>query len=297
MNRSMRIGFIGAGKMGSGIASNLLKQSFAVTIMVHRHREVLQPLFNAGAAETRTIADTLRDVEVVITCLPSLDAVTQVYDDAEGINVNLRRGMLVIDCTTNSPEITRRLAAEAGYRGAEFVDAPLGGGPKLAAEGSLHFFVGGSDEGVRMALPILEAAGSNVLHVGSVGSGQIMKILRNGVAIMAHSAVCEAMVLAQSTGIDLQVFQSVLLDGPHASSKMKELTDRLIGDDHSMAFTVDGALKDVTLFSRFAADQMVPSPTAEGARNAFALASMLGFGAENISRVASALADLGGLKE
>lgn len=291
------VGMIGAGLMGRGIAGNLLAAGFGVSILVHRNRAPLEALFAAGAKEAASIADMLAGVDAVITCLPSLKAVGQVYDGDDGVLAHLRSDMLVIDCTTNAPDETRRLAAACAKRGAEFVDAPLAGGPKQAADRSLRYLVGASERGLAMARPILEATSSGIIHAGPVGSGQTLKILNNGVGLMSHAAICEAMVLARKCGIDPAMLQAVLSGGPHASRKLMDLTTRLIEDDHAMAFAVGPALKDANLFVRLATEVGVPTYTAQGMRNTLELASAMGFDEENNSRVATALERLVGIEE
>ena len=206
-----RIGFIGLGMMGRGIAANLLAKGFPLTAMAHRRRDNLEALKERGADEAETVAQVVAASDVVILCVtgsPEVEAVA-----ADGLIDAARDGLIVLDCSTSEPVTTERLAARLAERGAALADAPLARTPKEAEEGRLNTMVGADDATFAAVRPVLEAFCENIVHCGPVGSGHKMKLLYNfmsqGLAVM----IAEALVACAVTGIDPRKYHEVVSAG------------------------------------------------------------------------------------
>jgi len=168
------IGFIGLGIMGSPMAANLIKAGHDVIGYDHSTKAVDQLKADGGQA-AESLADAVREVDIVITMVPDSPEVKAAALGEQGIYANGRSGSLHIDCSSISPDAAREVAAAGAERGFRVVDAPVSGGQSGAVEASLSIMVGGSEADVAQALPVLEAVGKTVVHVGPSGSGQTVK--------------------------------------------------------------------------------------------------------------------------
>ncbi len=197
------IAFIGLGNMGGPMAANLVKAGHSVAgfdVM----QENLDKARDAGVTVAASAAEAAREAEVVVTMLPAGQHVRDVYAGAGGVMAAVRKGSLLIDCSTVDVESARAVANAAVEAGHAMVDAPVSGGVGGATAGTLTFMVGGPDEAVRRAEPILQAMGKTIVHAGASGTGQAAKICNNMILGISMVAVSEAFVLAKSLGLDAQ---------------------------------------------------------------------------------------------
>ena len=197
----MTIAFIGLGNMGRGMAANLA---------LHHHVRAfdlsdaaLAEAETAGATRAESVADAVRDAEVVITMLPAGRHVAGVYGD---VISNAPAGALLIDCSTIDVATAREVIARAEAAGFAMIDAPVSGGTKGAADGTLTFMCGGTDDAFRRAEPILKHMGRAVIHAGAAGNGQVAKIANNMLLAITMIGTCEAFALAEGLGLDAQTF-------------------------------------------------------------------------------------------
>ncbi|MEM1307033.1 MAG: NAD(P)-binding domain-containing protein, partial [Pseudomonadota bacterium] len=158
-----RIGFIGAGMMGSGMCRNLMQAGYAVTVIANRNRAPIDALIADGAMEAPTLAALADASDVIMICVNSADTVSDLTDR---LKPHLRGGMLVIDVTTSKPDVTRRIADDLATREIGFVDAPVIGGPAQAASGDLGSFLGGTDTDVARAQPLIATYSADIAHFG-----------------------------------------------------------------------------------------------------------------------------------
>lgn len=215
-----KIGFIGLGIMGKPMARNLLKAGY--TLIVHnRSRGAVDELSKEGAE----IADSSKDVaarsEIVITMLPDSPDVEIVYAGEQGIFSGLKSGKLLIDMSSISPVVARKLAAEAGKHSCDMLDAPVSGGEAGAIGAALTIMIGGKASAVERAMPIFQALGKNIVHVGEAGAGQVTKAANQMVVGTTIAVVGEALVLAAKAGVDPAKVRQALLGG-FAQSKILE---------------------------------------------------------------------------
>jgi 2-hydroxy-3-oxopropionate reductase len=212
------IGFIGLGIMGKPMARNLMKAGYP--LVVHsRSRPPVDELANEGAAVAANSKDVAARSEVVITMLPDSPDVELVYTGSDGVFAGAKRGALLIDMSTISPVVARKLAGEAEGRGCHILDAPVSGGEAGAIGAALSIMIGGKAAGIERAMPIFQALGKNIVHVGDAGAGQVAKAANQVVVGITIAAVSEALVLATKAGVDPAKVRQVLLGG-FAQSKI-----------------------------------------------------------------------------
>jgi 3-hydroxyisobutyrate dehydrogenase len=198
-----RIGFVGLGNMGLPMAQNLVRAGHAVAgydvaqVAVGR-------LSAVGGAAATSVAQACAGAETVITMLPAGEHVRAVYLDAGGVLASVAPGTLLIDSSTIDVATARAVAAAAQARGLDMVDAPVSGGVGGAQGATLTFMVGGRDEAVARAKPLLERMGKSIVHAGGSGNGQVAKICNNMILGVSMIAVSEAFVLAEKLGLDAQ---------------------------------------------------------------------------------------------
>lgn len=214
------IGFIGLGIMGKPMARNLLKAGYSLVVH-NRSRAAVEELSKEGAQEAASAQEVATGSEVVITMLPDSPDVESVYAGGNGVFAGAKPGMLLIDMSTISPIVSRKLAQEADQRGIDMLDAPVSGGEAGAVSASLSIMIGGKPPGVERAMPIFQALGKNIVHVGEAGAGQVTKAANQMVVGTTIAIVGEALVLAAKAGVDPAKVRQALLGG-FAQSRILE---------------------------------------------------------------------------
>lgn len=215
------IGFIGLGIMGRPMAHNLLKAGFPL-IVYNRHQDVTDEFLAAGARAKTRPRDIATSCNVVITMLPGPAQVEEVLVGPEGVIEGSHPGLVVIDMSTISPVVTSMLVARLIEQGIAMLDAPVSGGDKGAIAGTLSIMVGGDEETFRRCLPIFQALGKTIVHVGGSGAGQVVKACNQVVVALVIEAVSEALVLGSKAGIDPAKILQVL-GGGLAANRVMEL--------------------------------------------------------------------------
>jgi 3-hydroxyisobutyrate dehydrogenase len=201
-----RIGFIGLGNMGGGMAANLAKAGHEVRAF-DLSQAALAKAVDAGCTRAGSAREAAAGAEAVVTMLPAGAHVAQVY--AESVVGAAPSDALLIDCSTIDVPTAKAVAASAAEQGYAMVDAPVSGGIAAANAGTLTFMVGGSDAAFARAEPILAAMGKAVIHAGGSSAGQSAKIVNNMILGATMIATCEAFVLAKKLGLDLQTFYDI----------------------------------------------------------------------------------------
>jgi 2-hydroxy-3-oxopropionate reductase len=215
------IGFIGLGIMGRPMARHLADAGFSLAVH-SRSPGPVDELVAAGAQARVSPADVAAGADVVITMLPDTPDVELVLFGENGVASRLRAGSLVVDMSTIDPLATRRFAESLRAMGADMVDAPVSGGERGAVEGTLSIMVGGTEDDVTRAMPLLRAMGTTIVHVGDSGAGQVAKACNQLVVASTIQAVAEALVLAERAGVDPRRVREALLGG-FAGSKILEI--------------------------------------------------------------------------
>lgn len=249
-----RIGFIGLGIMGRGMAHNLLKAGFELRVW-NRTASRMDELVQAGAIATDTPDDLAAQSDVVIVCVSDTPDVVEVILGEQGVIQGAQSGTLVIDMSTISPQVTQEIAAKLGDKGIQMLDAPVSGGSEGAARGTLSIMVGGDTAQFERALPLLQAMGKTITHVGGHGSGQTVKLVNQILVVGNALAMSEALLFAQAGGVDLQRAFDAVSQGAAGSWMLSNRGPQILARDWRPGFTIDLQQKDLRLVLA-AADQM-----------------------------------------
>ena len=199
----MKIGFIGLGNMGGGMAANLVRAGHAVTAF-DLSQAALDRAAAAGCSAVASAIDAVTGADAVVTMLPAGKHVASVY--ANAVFTTVGPETLLLDCSTIDVATAKSVATAAAVHGLVMADAPVSGGIAAANGGTLTFMVGGTEEAFGRAAPVLEAMGKTVIHAGAAGAGQAAKICNNMLLGASMVATAEAFVLAQKLGLDAQTF-------------------------------------------------------------------------------------------
>lgn len=287
-----KVGFIGLGRMGRPMASNLCRKGFRLTVN-DINAEAVHELELLQASSAATVAEVSAGSDIIVTMLPNSAIVEQVVAQADGIIANAKPGSLILDMSTIDPDTTDRLAKQAAAKGIAFVDAPVGRLASHADRGESLFMVGGTVKDFERVKPLLEAMGSTIYHCGEVGSGTRTKIVNNFLAVSSCQLNAEALGLSQRFGLNLERTLDVLYGTTAVNGQLKiAWPTKVLIDDTEPGFTIDLAHKDLTLVIDSANAAKVPMPMAAAAREAFSTARARGFGGKDFSAMVDALCDL-----
>ena len=290
-----RVGFIGLGRMGKPMASNLVRKGFELTVLDIAAAPMAE-LEALGASRAGDLATLVAGVDIVVTMLPNSAIVLSTILGADGVLEHARAGQLIMDMSTIDPEATDQIARAAAAKEVEMVDAPVGRLASHADRGESLFMVGGTEEAVARVRPLLDAMGTTVLHCGVAGAGGRMKLVNNYMVVTYCQMNAEALALAQSFGLDLQTTLDVL-SGTTAYNGQLQLNwpTKSLVDDTSPGFTIDLAHKDLSLVLAAANAARVPMPIAAAAREMFSIARAGPYAGADFSAMGDVLCDIAGL--
>ena len=296
----MNVGFIGTGTMGLPMVGNLLKKGFAV-VAYDAAPAALAAAVKLGAVGGASSADVATRSDVLVTMLPSSSHVEAVYLGAGGVREAITAGRLCIDMSTIDPAVSRRVAAALAERGVRFIDAPVSGGVPRATDGTLAIMLGGDKADVDEARPVLAALGSNIIHVGAVGSGEVAKLCNNLIAGVAAVAVSEAFRIAEGFGVDARILTDVISKSSGNTWVMEHMHPvagivprSASTNDYAPGFMTDLMAKDLGLAVNAARELRVPVVVAPAAQQVLRLASSHGFGRRDFTSVYLFLKPSGG---
>lgn len=241
-----KLGFIGLGIMGKPMTQNLLKAGYSVAVH-NRSRAVLEELVRDGATIADSPKQVAQQVDVIITCLPDSPDVEAVILGSDGVLEGAKAGMLCIDMSTIAPATARKLYETLKVNGIQSLDAPVSGGDIGAQHGTLSIMVGGEESAFQRALPILQAMGKNIVHIGEAGAGQVTKACNQIVVALTVQAVAEALTLAKKSGVDPAKVRSALLGGFAQSRVLEVHGDRMLNSSFQPGFTIDLHRKDMNI--------------------------------------------------
>ena len=248
-----RIGMIGLGLMGVGIATNVVKKGYSLTAMEHVGNQPLGDLIAAGAATVQTPKAVAQASDIVILCVTGSAQVEAILNGDAGLLAGLREGMTVIDCSTSLPGSTQQVAATLAQRGVRFMDAAMTRTPNEAMQGRLNLLVGGDAALLQECRPLLSTFAENIVHAGGVSAGHSMKLLHNFVSLGSVTLLAEAAACARRSGIDDAVFVEVLEKGGGWGAALERLKPYLLrGETSGLRFSMANALKDLGYYADMA---------------------------------------------
>jgi len=295
-----KLGFIGLGNMGKGMALNLARAGYPLT--VHDIRpEPVQELVQAGAKAAGAPREVAENSEIVITMVTSSPHVEQIMFGPDGVLAGLKKGNIIIDMSTIDPIVTRKVAAAATEKGIDMIDAPVSGAPPKAADGTLSIMVGGKKEIFDQCKPILEVMGEKIIHVGDVGMGEVVKLANNLAAAIAGIGVFEGFLFGVKLGADPKVLYEVMSASSGNSWVLQTrvpypniIPQSPANNDFAPGFTTDLMAKDLGLILSAAEATKIPLLAGSLTRQLVEAARAAGFGSKDWSVVAKIIQQLAG---
>jgi 3-hydroxyisobutyrate dehydrogenase len=255
----MKVGFIGLGTMGGKIAMNAIKGGHELT--VHDvASQVAKPLLDAGATWAETPAKVTAGVEVIMMSLPGPKEFEAVTLGPDGLIETVAPGQVILDLTTNSPTVVRRVAAEFTAKGAHLLDAPVSGGPSGAESGKMAVWVGGDAGAYEKALPVIRSVSDAPTRIGDVGSGSIAKLVHNLSGYLLHTALAETFTMGVKAGLDAESIWAAVREGALGRQRVFDVMAKqfLPGRFDPPDFALNLARKDVALACEVGREFEVP---------------------------------------
>lgn len=281
-----RIAVLGAGAMGSRMATNLLKQGHDVTVW-NRSKQKLEPLEALGAIAAETPLTAVEDAEFVISMVRDDEASQQVWlAEKTGAIEGIGKHTIAIESSTLTVKWSRQLAAQFASRQLAFLDAPVAGSRLQAEAAQLIYLVGGETAILETARPILSVLGGAIHHAGEASNGTAIKLAINALLGIQTASIAELIGFVQSCGLDRDKAVEILSATPVCSPAAKILASAMVDRKFSPMFPIDLVEKDLGYLSATAAEQQVEVPIGQLARQVFQTAAAQGYGADNITGVA-----------
>jgi 3-hydroxyisobutyrate dehydrogenase len=295
MDQRERVGFIGLGIMGRGMARNILKAGFPLRVW-NRTASRMDELAAEGAGPASSPGDLAFHSDIIITCVSDTPDVEQVLLGEGGVIHGARPGSLVIDMSTISPRATQRIAAQLAERHIHMLDAPVSGGSEGAARGTLSIMVGGDVTQFERALPVFQAMGTTITHLGPIGAGQTTKLV-NQILVVGHAlAMSEALLFAQAGGVDLRKALEAVSGGAAGSWMLSNRGPQILARDWRPGFTIDLQQKDLRLVLQEADRLGVPLPGTALIHQLYRTLQARGLGHEGNHALIKALENLAGIE-
>ena len=290
-----RIGFIGLGIMGKPMARNLVRAGFTVTVH-NRSRAKVEELVQDGASRAASPREAASAADIVITMLPNSPDVELVALGHGGIKDAARPGQLFIDMSTINPIVSQKIAKELAPLGVAMVDAPVSGGEKGAIDGTLSIMAGGAPEDFERALPVFNALGKTITHMGPIGAGGFTKLANQIIVAVNLTAIGEALVFGVKAGVDPQKMIRALAGGLAGSKCLDQKSEKILSGDFAPGFKIDLHFKDLNLIQDAARSVGVPIPTAAFVEQLFSALRVRGRGGLDHSGVITLFEDLAGVQ-
>ena len=290
----MKIAFIGMGTMGVGMALNILKAGYTLTVH-NRTREREAPVVAQGASAAASPMEAAAGADLVITCVSDTPDVEAVILGEKGIIHGARPGTILVDMSTISPTVTRNLADALARKDIHMLDAPVSGGSEGAEKGTLAIMAGGDNDIFQRALPVLETMGKTITLLGPVGAGQVTKAINQTILAATYLGVAEGMVLGMKAGLDAKQVARAIGGGAAGSWVLENRSGNMVDNQYPLGFRVRLHHKDLKIALEAARELGVALP-------ATALVDAMetgligrGFGDEDVSAIARTIRELSGM--
>lgn len=290
-----QVGFIGLGLMGAGMVSNLLEAGIDTTVW-NRTTSKMDPYTERGAGRAAGPRELAESCSVIMICVSDTPDVRQVVLDDDGVLAGVGQGDLVIDLSTISASATREIAEALGEKGAQMLDAPVSGGSEGAQEGTLSIMVGGESDQVERAMPLFEAIGETITHVGGNGDGQMVKMVNQILVVGNALAMSEALLFAAAGGLDLRKTLQAVSGGAAGSWMLSYRGPQILERDWRPGFTINLQQKDVNLALEEAERLGVPTLSTATVNSLYRTLQRAGLGHEGNHALIKALERLAGIE-
>lgn len=288
------IGFLGLGIMGSRMAANLARAGHRLSVWTHTPGKAERWAAEHGAQAFATPAEVAERSDVVLSMVVDGDQVASVLLGDAGAIEAARPGLLCVDMSTIGPTDARRIGAALAERGVAMLDAPVTGSSPRAQDATLTIMVGGGADSFARALPLLQAMGDLIRHVGALGQGQMLKLINNSLGAANAAALAEALLLAHATDVDLDAFVEITSAGSGASAQLALKSGPMRAHDYTPLFKSAHLLKDVRLCLQEAENAGVPFPSAAHARDVLAATLARGYADRDYAAIMEAVEGFAG---
>ncbi len=282
------VALLGLGTMGSGMAANLLKAGFSLAVY-NRTAAKAAPLAELGARVAATPAEAVKGAKVVIAMLSDDAASREAWTGEHGALAAMEPGAVLVEASTLSPAWVEKLSGLASERGLDLLDAPVTGSRVQAESGQLSFLVGGSDEGLAKAAPVLRAMSKDVIHLGPSGAGAKMKLVNNFLCGVQVASLAEALVWLERSGLDREKALGILKNGAPGSPLLAGISARMTSRDYTVNFLLKLMAKDLQYAYAAAEESGVKLTTAANAHALFEQAMEDGYAEKDMSSVVEPL--------
>ena len=293
---TQRIGFIGLGIMGRPMAKNLLKAGYALVVH-NRSRGPVDELVSAGAKAASTPREVAGACDVLITMLPNSPDVELVALGKDGIIEGARAGLLFADMSTISPIVSKKVGAALAAKSVRMLDAPVSGGEQGAINAALSIMVGGDKDVVDAVMPIFQAMGKTITHLGPLGAGGFTKLANQIIVAVNLTALGEALTLAKKAGLDRDLTLTALAGGLAGSKCLEQKRANYVAGAYKPGFKVDLHYKDLGLIMDSARELGVPLPATAVVQELFGALRVKGGGGLDHSGIITLLESLAGARE
>ncbi|MEM7063231.1 MAG: NAD(P)-dependent oxidoreductase [Cyanobacteria bacterium P01_B01_bin.77] len=290
----MKVAFIGLGTMGTPMALNLLAAGHQLNVH-NRSRDRELPLVDAGAQRADSPAMAAAEAEIIITCVSDTPDVEAVVLGPEGVIAGGQPGSLVIDMSTISPTVTRTLAARLAEQQIAMLDAPVSGGSEGAQNGTLSIMVGGEADQFAIAMPVLQAMGKTITHVGPIGAGQTTKAINQIVVAGTYLSVAEGLSLGLKAGLDMDKVVQAVGGGAAGSWAFTNRSSNMLNNTYPLGFRMRLHRKDLLIALETARELGLPLPMAAYVEQIETGLIAMGFGDEDMSAIARSVRGGGGI--
>ena len=292
-----RVGFIGIGLMGHGMAKNIAAKGFGLTFLKRRSvPDAGADLIALGAKEVGTACDVAAASDIVILCVTGSPDVESNCFGANSIAEAARAGLMVVDTSTAEPTSTAVLRERFKALGVEFVDAPLARTPVEAELGKLNTMVGATDAAFAQLEPVLKAYCENIFHVGPPGAGHKVKLMNNFIAQAICTATAEAFAASVKSGVDPKQLVRVVSAGGVNSGLFQAMAKTLDGDMNGIKFQLDNARKDLRYYTHFTESMPLAGWVGEAVHQSLVQASAMGLGGGMLAELVTAQERINGVK-
>jgi 3-hydroxyisobutyrate dehydrogenase-like beta-hydroxyacid dehydrogenase len=281
----MKVGFIGVGAMGGPMSRNIVAKSNHEVTVFDLDAKAIEACVKAGAKRGASVAEVASSNDVVMMSLPTPKHVEAVVAGPGGVAEHAKPGTVVIDLSTNSPSVIKRLGELLATKGVTLIEAPVTGGVIKATDGSLTIICGGDEAAVDRQRPLLSSIGALVVHTGPHGSASVAKLINNMLALCNSAVAAEGMMMAKMAGADLSKIVEVIANGSGNSNAFKGVTTRAMQGKFEPSFALDLAYKDLGLAVDLATEHGVPGMVAPQVLNLMRLARGMGFGQDDSTSV------------
>ena len=290
----MKVAFIGMGTMGGPMAQNILKAGHEVTVH-NRTREKEEPLAQAGAQRKASPQEAAAGSEIIVTCVSDTPDVETIIIGKNGVIHGAQQGAIVVDMSTISPIATRRIADALKERGIKMLDAPVSGGSEGAQNGTLTIMVGGESADLETVMPVLEAMGKTITHVGPIGAGQITKAINQIIISGTYLTVAEGLTLGLKAGLDMPKIVQALSGGAASSWILSNRANNVIDNSYPLGFRVKLHYKDLRIALDTARELGVNLPCTAFVEQIETGLIARGYGDEDVSAIARSIREASGI--